>query len=88
MTQKKQREKVVAEITTFHLTQMMQGLSQSLSREEAIAFLNQDGRAYEMWRHMMHAGEAYVKSTLQPAPQFLAYQCGASQANRQTSAGR
>jgi hypothetical protein len=88
MTKKKQREKVVAEITTFHLTQMMQELSGSLSREEAIAFLNQDGRAYEMWRHMMHAGEAYVKSTLQAAPQFVAYQSAALAADRHASVGR
>lgn len=65
MTQKKNRERVVAEITTAHLTQFVQALGRSLSREEAISFLNQDGRAYAMWKHMMHAGEDYIKATLE-----------------------
>jgi hypothetical protein len=65
MIQKRKREKVVAEITTFHLTQLVQGMGRSLSQEEAVAFLNSGDRAYDMWRHMMHAGEAYIKSTLQ-----------------------
>ncbi len=65
MTQKKNRERVVAEITTAHLTQFVQALGRSLSLEEAISFLNQDGRAYDMWKHMMHAGEDYIKSTLE-----------------------
>ena len=64
MTEKKKREKVVAEITVSHLTQLAQELGRHLSQEEAVAFLNQDGRAYAMWKHMMHAGEEYIKSTL------------------------
>ena len=68
MPNKKQREKVVAEITTFHLTQLAQSaLGRSLSREEAIAFLNSGDRAYHMWKHMMHAGEAYIQSTIRSA---------------------
>ena len=66
MPRKKQREKVVAEITTFHLTQLARAaLGKSLSREEAIAFLNDGDRAYHMWKHMMHAGEAYIQSAIQ-----------------------
>jgi hypothetical protein len=64
MTEKKKREKVVAEITVSHLTQFAEELGRHLSQEEALAFLNQDGRAYAMWKHMMHAGEEYIKSTL------------------------
>jgi hypothetical protein len=66
MPKKKQREKVVAEITTFHLSQLVKtALGRALSREEAIAFLNDGDRAYDMWKHMMHAGEAYIQSTIQ-----------------------
>jgi hypothetical protein len=64
MTEKKRREKVVAEITLAHLTEFAEGLGLRMSREEAIAFLNQNGRAYDMWKHMMHAGEEYIKTTL------------------------
>jgi len=68
MPKKKQRERVVAEITTFHLTQLAQtALGRELSREEAIAFLNDGDRAYDMWKHMMHAGEAYIQSTIRTA---------------------
>jgi hypothetical protein len=66
MTEKKKREKVVAEITLAHLMQLAQEAGHPLSQEEAIAFLNQDGRAYAMWKKMMQAGEEYFKSTLQP----------------------
>ena len=64
MTEKKKREKVVAEITIGHLTQFAQEIGRPLSSEEAIAFLNQHGRAYEMWKHMMEAAEQYIKTTL------------------------
>jgi hypothetical protein len=64
MTEKKKREKVVAEITLTHLTEFAEGLGLRMSHEEAIAFLNQNGRAYDMWKHMMHAGEEYIKSAL------------------------
>jgi hypothetical protein len=65
MTEKKKREKVVAEITLAHLKQFARESGKTLSEQEAIAFLNQDGRAYDMWKHMMQAGEEYIKSTLQ-----------------------
>lgn len=68
MTEKKKREKVTAEITLAHLTQFAREAGRPLSQEEAIAFLNQNGRAYDMWKHMMHAGEEYIKSTLLRAP--------------------
>lgn len=64
MTQKKKRERVVAEITLSHLRQVARGLGRNLNEEEALAFLNQGGRAYDMWRHMMLAGEEYIKSSL------------------------
>ena len=68
MTEKKKREKVVAEITIAHLTQFAHGIGSGLNPEEAIAFLNQEGRAYAMWKEMMHAGEEYIKNALQKQP--------------------
>ncbi|MBZ5597056.1 MAG: hypothetical protein LAN83_01930 [Acidobacteriia bacterium] len=65
MTEKKKREKVVAEITLAHLIQLALENGHSLNQEEAIAFLNQEGRAYAMWKHMMQAGEDYIKSSLE-----------------------
>jgi hypothetical protein len=64
MTAKKQREKVVAEITVAHLTEFASEIGRKLDPDEAVAFLNQNGRAYAMWQHMMRAGEDYIKSTL------------------------
>jgi hypothetical protein len=62
---RKPRQKVVAEITLAHLTQFAAQMGRSLSQEDAVAFLNQNGRAYEMWKRMMQAGEDYIKSSLQ-----------------------
>ena len=65
----KKRERVVAEITAAHLSQFASELGTVMTREEAIAFLNRDGRAYGMWKQMMQAGEDYIKNTLQrPTP--------------------
>jgi hypothetical protein len=68
MTQKKKREKVVAEITTAHLIALMQEQGRSLDRQQAVNFLNEEGRAYLMWKQMMHAGENYIKGVLEQVP--------------------
>ena len=65
MTGNKKREKVVAEITAAHLSQFANELGTIMTRDEAIAFLNRDGRAYGMWKQMMQAGEEYIKNSLQ-----------------------
>jgi hypothetical protein len=65
MPDKKRREKVVAEITVAHLMQFASEAGRTLTLEEALAFLNQHGRAYEMWKHMMLAGEEYIKAAVQ-----------------------
>ena len=65
MTVRKPRERVVAAITLSHLSQFAEQMGRSLSGEEALAFLNQNGRAYEMWKRMMQAGEDYLKTALQ-----------------------
>jgi hypothetical protein len=35
-----------------------------VSREQARVFLNEEGRAYEMWKHMMQAGEEFIAASL------------------------
>lgn len=64
MTEKKQREKVVAEITLAHLLQLAREAGHAITEEEALVFLNHHGRAYAMWKEMMHAGENYIKGAL------------------------
>jgi hypothetical protein len=65
MTEKKKREKVVAEITAAHLAHFACDVGAPMTQEEAIAFLNRDGRAYAMWKHMMQAGEDYIRTMVQ-----------------------
>ncbi len=65
MPEKRKREKVVAEITLAHLTQIAQATGRALTQEEAVDFLNQNGHAYAMWTKMMQAGEEYIKTALQ-----------------------
>ena len=59
------RQKVVAEMTSVHLQQFAREVGASLSAPDALVFLNEHGRAYEMWKHMMRAGEEYIKAKLQ-----------------------
>ncbi len=59
------RQKVVAEMTAVHLQQFAREMGASLSEPDALVFLNEHGRAYEMWKHMMRAGEEYIKTKLQ-----------------------
>jgi len=64
MTQKKDRDRVMAEITLSHLLRLANEQGCTVSREQALAFLNEQGRASEMWKHMMQAGEEFVASSL------------------------
>ena len=61
---KKDRERVIAEITLSHLIRL--GIEQGcpVSRQQALAFLNQEGRAFEMWKHMMEAAEEFIAVSL------------------------
>ena len=59
------RQKVVAEMTAVHLQQFAREMGTSLSTPDALVFLNEHGRAYEMWKQMMRAGEDYIKTKLQ-----------------------
>ena len=60
MSEKKDRERVIAEITLSHLMRLADEQGCSVSREQARAFLNQEGRAFEMWKHMMQAAENFI----------------------------
>lgn len=63
MTPKKNRDRVMAEITLPHLLRLANEQGCSVSREQALAFLNEQGRAFEMWKHMMQAGEDFIKDS-------------------------
>jgi len=67
MPEKRKREKVVAEITLAHLTQIAEESGRALTQQEALDFLNQNGHAYAMWTKMMEAGEQYIKAALRQA---------------------
>jgi hypothetical protein len=58
------REKVTAEMTTTHLQQFAHEMGTQISSTDALLFLNQHGRAHEIWKRMMEAGEEYVKAKL------------------------
>ena len=64
MTDKKDRERVVAEITLSHLIRLANEQGCPVSRQQALAFLNQEGRAFEMWKHMMQAAEDFIAGSL------------------------
>jgi hypothetical protein len=64
MTDKKDRERVIAEITLSHLMRLGNEQGCPVSREQALAFLNQEGRAFEMWKHMMQAAEEFIADSL------------------------
>jgi len=64
MIDKKDRERVIAEITLSHLMRLGNEQGCPVSREQALAFLNQEGRAFEMWKHMMQAAEEFITGSL------------------------
>ena len=60
------RERVTAEITVAHLVEFAREVGDDISLQQAANFLNENGHAYEMWMHMMRAGEEFIKANLQP----------------------
>jgi len=64
MTEKKDRDRVMAEITLSHVLRLATLHGSPVSREQALAFLNQEGRAFEMWKQMMQAGEEFIARSL------------------------
>ena len=67
MAEKKDRDRVVAEITLPYLLRLATEQGRAINRQQALAFLNEEGHAFEMWKHMMRAGEEFIAcSLLQP----------------------
>ena len=64
MADKKDRERVIAEITLSHLIRLANEQGCPVSRQQALAFFNQEGRAFEMWKHMMQAAEEFIAGNL------------------------
>ena len=64
MADKKDRERVIAEITLSHLIGLGNEQGCPVSRQQALAFLNQEGRAFEMWKHLMQAAEDFIAGSL------------------------
>ncbi len=58
------REKVTAEITLAHVLHFAREAGSNMAAEVA-AFFNENGRAQDVWTHMMQAGEQYIKSSLE-----------------------
>ncbi len=64
MTEKRNRDKVNAEITLSLVMRLASEQGCPVTREQALAFLNREGLAYEMWKQMMHAGVDFVTCSL------------------------
>ena len=64
MMQKRTRRKVTAEISVCHLMRLANECGHPVSPEQALAFMNEDGRAFEMSKHMMHAAEDFITHNL------------------------
>ena len=64
MTPRKDRDRVMAEITLSYLLRLAQEHGCPVSQQQALVFLNQQGRAHEMWRQMMQAGEDFIARSL------------------------
>jgi hypothetical protein len=64
MIEKRTRKKVTAEISVRHLMRLANECGCAVSPEQALAFMNEDGRAFEMWKHMMHAAEDFIACSL------------------------
>lgn len=64
MIQKKNRDRVMAEITLSHLVRLANEHGCCVSQDQATAFFNQEGHAFEMWKQMMLAGEEFIASKL------------------------
>lgn len=54
----------MAEIALSHLLRLATEQGCPVSRKQALAFLNQEGRAFEMWKQMMQADEDFIKCSL------------------------
>jgi hypothetical protein len=67
MTEKRKKRERYRRNHTVSFMRLANEFGCSVSREQALAFLNQEGRAFEMWKYMMQAGENFIaRSLLRP----------------------
>ena len=66
MKKNRDRERVIAEITLFHLIRLANEHGCTVGRAQEAAFLNEEERAQQMWNHMMQAGLNFVACSLFP----------------------
>ena len=64
MSEKRNRDRVNAEITLSLVMRLASEQGCPVTREQALAFLNREGLAYEMWKQMMHAGVHFIMCSL------------------------
>ncbi len=64
---------MITEITLFHLIRLGNEHGCNVSRDQAIAFLNEEARAQEMWNHMMQTSLDFIACGL--FPQHLSPEC-------------
>ncbi len=64
MTEKRDRDRVNAEITVSLVMRLACEQGCAVTGEQALAFLNSEGLAHEMWKHMMHAAVDFIVCTL------------------------
>ena len=62
--QKRDRERVLAEITLSYLMRLAIEQGCPVSREQALEFLNEEGRAYEMWKSHDAGGGGFYRTQL------------------------
>ena len=60
--QKRNRERVLAEITLSYLMRLAIEQGCPVSREQALEFLNEEGRAYEMWKSHDAGGGGFYRT--------------------------
>jgi len=64
----------MAEISVIQVIQLAAEHGCPVTRDHAVAFLNENGHAYKMWMHLMQAGEDFMKRNLPRFPVKGGYQ--------------
>jgi len=62
---------VIAEVTLSHLIRLADEQGRPVSRQQALKFLNEEGQAFEMWKHMMQAARSSSQSACSGIPLAL-----------------
>ena len=53
---------MTAELTLSHLTRLGNEQGGPVNRQQTLAFLNQEERTFEMWKHMMQAATGAART--------------------------